>query len=126
MYEVWIRRHLDAAHFLRGYGGKCEELHGHRFLVTVKVRAPKVDERGIAFDFSVLKKLLDEILREYDHSLLNEKEPFDKINPSSENLAFVIYRKMREKLPKEISISAVEVCESPDACAQFLPEELQR
>ena len=39
MYQVSVEQHFDAAHFLRGYRGKCEAVHGHRFRVVVRVRA---------------------------------------------------------------------------------------
>ncbi|GAI06028.1 unnamed protein product, partial [marine sediment metagenome] len=62
MYQVSIEQHFDAAHFLRGYGGKCEALHGHRFRVVVRVKAAEVDDIGIAYDFVELKRQLGDIL----------------------------------------------------------------
>ncbi|HXZ95157.1 MAG TPA: 6-carboxytetrahydropterin synthase [Dehalococcoidia bacterium] len=62
MYQVSIKQHFDAAHYLRGYGGKCEALHGHRFEVVVSVEAEKLNEIGIAFDFVELKKRLSGVV----------------------------------------------------------------
>jgi 6-pyruvoyltetrahydropterin/6-carboxytetrahydropterin synthase len=120
MYEVSVREHFDAAHYLRGYQGKCERLHGHRFEVVVTVRAAEVDEIGLAYDFIELKRHLRQILERFDHACLNDVPPFDKINPSSENVATTIYSDIRERLAG-VSISHVQVWESPGACVTYLP-----
>ena len=122
MYEVSVRQHFDAAHYLRGYQGKCEDLHGHRFEVVVSVRAQSVDQIGLAYDFIELKELLREILERYDHTCLNEKSPFDQINPSSENIATIIYQELKERLGEAPhTISSVQVWESPETCVTFIP-----
>lgn len=114
MYEISVEKHFDAAHFLRGYKGKCEALHGHRFRVVARVRAAKLNEIDIAYDFAELKQHLDDILVRFDHTLINDVPPFDKINATSENLAATIYHQLQEKLAAApVSLSCVEVWESP-------------
>jgi 6-pyruvoyltetrahydropterin/6-carboxytetrahydropterin synthase len=114
MYQITVEQHFDAAHFLRGYQGKCEALHGHRFRVVVRIRASGVDDIGIAYDFAKLKQHLGDILVRFDHTCLNDVPPFDKINPSSENIASTIYGELQMKLAEApVSISCVEVWESP-------------
>ena len=44
MYKISVEQHFDAAHFLRDYHGKCENLHGHRFKVVVTVEADELNE----------------------------------------------------------------------------------
>ena len=121
MFEVSVREHFDAAHYLRGYRGRCENLHGHRFQVMVMVRASQVDQIGLAYDFVELKKHLREILQRLDHTCLNDVPPFDRINPSSENIAATIYNELEKRLAG-ISISGVQVCESSEACVTYLPD----
>ena len=123
MYEISVEKTFEAAHYLRGYKGKCENMHGHRYTIVVKVSAQKLNDIGLAYDFTDLKKYLGEILERYDHTCLNDVKPFDKINPSAENLAAAIYKelkksldKARSKLSKEVAapeLSAVEVWENP-------------
>ena len=55
MYRVSVQQHFDAAHYLRGYQGKCEELHGHRFQAVVTVESSQLNDVVMAFDFSELK-----------------------------------------------------------------------
>ena len=121
MYYVSVEQHFDAAHFLGGYQGKCEALHGHCFRVVVKVRVSGVSDIGIAFDFVELKRYLTDILSRFDHTCLNEVSPFDKINPSSENIAATIYKELKPKLAG-VSIAGVEVWESPQTGVIYAPD----
>ena len=122
MYQVSVRQHFDAAHYLRGYRGRCEQVHGHRFQVVVAVQAQGLDDTGLAFDFVQLKGHLNEILSRFDHALLNEVSPFDSINPSSENIAHTVYEELKDRLRETpVSISSIEVWESPDARITYTP-----
>ena len=123
MYEISVENHFDAAHFLRGYKGKCEALHGHRFRVVVRVSASGLDDIGIAYDFTELKQHLNDILSRFDHTCLNDVPPFDKINPSSENIAAAIYSELQRKLAgAPVSLSVIEVWESPQAGVAYSPD----
>ena len=123
MYQIFVNKHFDAAHFLRGYRGKCEALHGHRFQVVVKVRASGVDDIGMAYDFAELKQHLNDILSRFDHTCVNDVPPFDKINASSENIAATIYDELQHKLAEApLSISCVEVWESPQTGVVYSPD----
>jgi len=123
MYRISVEQHFDAAHFLRGYQGKCEALHGHRFGVVVKLNVTELDEVGLAYDFTVLKQHLADILSRFDHTCLNEVPPFDKINPSSENIATTIYNELKLKVAgAPVSLSCVEVWESPQSGVAYSPD----
>ena len=123
MYQVSVEQHFDAAHFLRGYKGKCEAVHGHRFRVVVKVRASKLDDIGLAYDFAELKKHLREISSRFDHTCLNDVPPFDKINPSSENIAANVYNEFQSRLSgSPVAISCVEAWESPLTGVAYSPD----
>jgi len=123
MYQVSVEHHFDAAHFLRGYRGKCEALHGHRFRVVVTVKASGVDDIGLAYDFVELKRHLGGILSRFDHTCLNDVPPFDKINPSSENIASTIYNELQPKLAgAPVSLACVEVWESPQSGVAYSPD----
>ena len=123
MYQICVEDHFDAAHCLRGYQGKCEALHGHRFRVVVKVEASVVDEIGMAYDFTLLKQHLSGVLSRFDHSFLNEMPPFDKVNPSSENVAATIYDELKLKLTEApAALVSVEVWESPQQGVSYCPD----
>jgi 6-pyruvoyltetrahydropterin/6-carboxytetrahydropterin synthase len=120
MYRVSVEHHFDAAHALRGYKGKCESVHGHRFKVVARVMANKLDDTGLAYDFTELKAKLKAILEKFDHTLVNDVPPFDKLNPSSENIAAVIYGELKEGLKEApVTLDAVEVWESPTSGVEY-------
>ncbi|MEA3346030.1 MAG: 6-carboxytetrahydropterin synthase QueD [Chloroflexota bacterium] len=122
MYEVTIQQHFDAAHALRGYDGRCENLHGHRYQVAVCLASGELNDIGLAFDFTELKALLQEqVLSRLDHTNLNETPPFDQINPSAENIARFVYERLTAALP-QAHIRWVRVWESPDAWATYYPD----
>jgi 6-pyruvoyltetrahydropterin/6-carboxytetrahydropterin synthase len=123
MYEISVEKHFDAAHFLRGYRGKCEAMHGHRYRVVVKVKAAQLDDIGLAYDFTELKRHLNDILSRFDHTCLNDVAPFDKINPSAENIAATIYDELRGRLAEApITLSCVEAWESPEQGVAYRPD----
>ena len=109
----------QSAHQLKGYQGKCEEIHGHNWKVEVEVEGSDLDAVGMLIDFGELKKLLKEVIQELDHRMLNDLPPFREINPSSENLARYIYHRIREALPKGISMCTTAVWESENSRAIY-------
>lgn len=124
MYEVSVREHFDAAHYLRGYKGKCENVHGHRFQVVVNVRAGETDDVGMAYDFTKLRQQLGEIVSRFDHTCLNDVPPFDRINPSSENIASTVCSELQARLKEtKVSLCSVQVWESPHSAVTYFPEE---
>lgn len=100
MYEVRVTADFAAAHFLRDYNGKCENLHGHNYKVYAHVRGEKLNEGGMLLDFSAVKKSLREVCKKLDHTNLNDMAIFDQ-NPSAERIAFYIYTQIVELVKNE-------------------------
>ena len=120
MYEVTITRSFSAAHVLKDIGGKCEELHGHNFVVEVSVAAGSLNKEGLLIDFRILKERTDEILDGLDHKYLNDLTYFKDVNPSAENLARFIYDRISEKVSLEnAGVSCITVWESGNARASY-------
>ena len=116
MYEIRVTSKFSAAHNLRNYNGKCERLHGHTWKVEVCLEAPKINDEGFLCDFRVVKGSMKEMLDRFDHAYINEISPFDKINPTAENLAYTIYEELKKQFPQ---LKEVSVWESEDARAVF-------
>lgn len=120
MFELMVDTTFAAAHQLRAYKGKCEQMHGHNWKVQVHVVAEKLNDIDLAIDFHDLKELLNEVIAPLDHSFLNDIFPFTEKNPSSENIAKWIYDSLNKKLPGEqVQVSAVTVWESDTAAATY-------
>lgn len=120
MFEVSVRSSFSGAHRLRGYRGKCEELHGHNWDIEVAVGTKRLNDTGIALDFKLLKQKLNDVLAELDHCELNKLTFFKKINPSAENIAKHIYMNFKKSLKaKGIKLTCVRVWETKDSCATY-------
>lgn len=100
MFEVRVETDFAAAHFLRDYNGKCENLHGHNYKVYAHVRGNVLNEGGMLMDFSYLKNALRTVCKELDHTNLNDMQIFDQ-NPSAERIAVYIYNRIIELLKAE-------------------------
>ncbi len=120
MYELEITKHFSGAHSLTGYPGDCRKLHGHNWQVTVYLQATELDEIGIALDFKILKKELNEVIDRFDHAYLNELPEFAQCNPTSENLARIIYQELSKRLNDErIKVTRISVEESAGSRASY-------
>jgi 6-pyruvoyltetrahydropterin/6-carboxytetrahydropterin synthase len=118
MYTLKVKGHFSSAHNLRGYTGKCEELHGHNWHVELMVSSGDLDGLGMVADFTELKDALNRVLALLDHRYLNEMDSFKEVNPTSENLARYIYEKVDGMLPK-LNVSSVTVWETDSASATY-------
>ena len=118
MFELMIKDHISSAHLLRGYPGKCQNLHGHTWTIEVFVCSDTLNELGMVIDFSYLKRELKSFLEHMDHICLNDMEHFQSVNPTAENMASYILTEFQKRL-EDVSISKVRVWESPHAYAEF-------
>ena len=126
MYELTVNALFNAAHNLRNYKGKCEEIHGHNWKVEVTVKCDKLDKAGMVIDFKKIKESLGKVLEKIDHKHLNKISPFNKLSPSSENIARYIYQKLKNgKLFSGVyswSLYKVTVWETDTASASYSEE----
>jgi 6-pyruvoyltetrahydropterin/6-carboxytetrahydropterin synthase len=121
VYQLTVEDHFSSAHQLRGYKGKCENLHGHNWHVMVTVKGEKLNQIGLLIDFHELKKSLKETLSQIDHCNINETDYFKEINPSSEHLARFIYNEMERHLAdkNEVEMESVTVFESETSRCRY-------
>ncbi|HYP01236.1 MAG TPA: 6-carboxytetrahydropterin synthase QueD [Pyrinomonadaceae bacterium] len=121
MFEVMIERNFSSAHQLRGYKGKCENLHGHNYKIEIFARGRELDHIGLLVDFGDLKTAADEIVQYLDHRNINELPPFDaELNPSAENLARYILERVAARVGDErVEIYKVRCYETPTSVATY-------
>jgi len=124
MYKLKVTSFFSSAHSLRGYKGKCESLHGHNWKVEVSVQKDTLNKEGLVIDFKELKALLKKVLTKLDHKNLNTLSFFKKHNPSSENIAYFIYKELKPQIAKRgCKLKEVIISETEDSCASFFEEE---
>ncbi len=120
MYELKILSQFAAAHQLRESGGKCEQMHGHNWKVEVFVRGESLGDDGLLIDFHDVKAATHRVLDGLDHRYLNDVAPFDRMNPSSENIARHIFESLEKELNGDgVRVSRVTAWESDTACATY-------
>ena len=126
MFEVRVEADFAAAHFLKDYNGKCENLHGHNYKVFAHVRGNNLNEGGMLLDFSKLKDALRKTCKILDHTNLNDF-PFFNQNPSAEKIALFIFENIKKELNKSKDIQkepflyAVDVFETETSRARYCP-----
>ncbi len=124
MYEIKVITHFAAAHQLKDFGGKCEQLHGHNWKVEVTLRGEDLNDEGLLIDFQELRDITNGILKELDHTFLNELPAFKDKNPSSENIAAYIFKELHNRLnDNHLDITKVAAWESDSACASYIPSQ---
>lgn len=116
-YEITVEDFFSAAHQLRDYEGECERLHGHNWKVEVSLTSQKLSKHGMVIDFKELKRLVKDILGKLDHRYLNDLPYFKKDNPTTENIARLIYWELQQEIEKkkDLKIKKVRVWESGSA-----------
>ncbi len=120
MYEVTVKSGFSAAHQLRLYDGKYENLHGHNWSAQVMVEADELDAMGVGIDFVKLKQMVGEILSKLDYQNINEIPPFDEQNPSAENIARWLFCKLKEQVGSQTTrVKRVEICEMEGCGASY-------
>jgi 6-pyruvoyltetrahydropterin/6-carboxytetrahydropterin synthase len=124
MFQVSVEETFSAGHALRGYRGKCENVHGHNYRVRVTLEGPELDAIGLLCDFTQLKHALREVIGVLDHRFINDLEAFRAVNPSAENLAKYFYDEVSRQLtdlPPGARVTDVVVWETDTASAQYRP-----
>ena len=120
MYEILIKSDFSGAHNLRGYRGRCEQLHGHNWKIEARFEKDTLDDIGMLADFKVLKSKLKTILKKLDHTYLNRLGAFKRKNPSAENIARFIFEELKSFIrEKDLFVKSVSVWESDTSCATY-------
>ena len=112
MYTLSVERMISAAHKLNDYPGPCARIHGHNWKIRLEVHSRHLDDQGIAIDFGELDQLLWKVVGPFDHQLMNDVKPFDRQNPTAENLVKYIYDQIKAMIPANISMQRVTVWET--------------
>lgn len=120
MYKIMAESSFSAAHLLLKHPGKCSSLHGHNWRVQAVVGAETLDEQGMVVDFAVLKKALGELCDRFDHRMVNEIAPFDRIPPTAENFAKLFFDELVARVgTNRVQVLAVRIWETERNVAEY-------
>jgi 6-pyruvoyltetrahydropterin/6-carboxytetrahydropterin synthase len=118
-YRVKVESYFSAAHSLREYHGKCENIHGHNWRVEVCICSDKLGKAGMLIDFKKAKAILEKVLNTLDHKQLNSLPYFKKRNTTSELVAEYIFNNYKDKIRAPLRLESVSVWETPNSCATY-------
>ena len=119
MFELTVRRTFAAAHAIVMRGVR-ERIHGHNWQVVVTVEGASLDSDGLLCDFHALEATLDEAVGPFHNRSLNEVPPFDRVNPTAENVAEFLALEVGRRLPRGLAVQRVEIEEAPGCVAAFI------
>jgi 6-pyruvoyltetrahydropterin/6-carboxytetrahydropterin synthase len=123
MFEVTVEDTFAAGHYLRNYRGKCENPHGHNYKVRVTLRGRELDKAGLLLDFKDLKEAIKPVMDRLDHQMLNELDPFTRVNPSAENIAKYFFEEtqahLRAATNGRVTVKDVTIWETDTTTATY-------
>lgn len=124
MFELTVITDFGAAHRVVDYPGKCDQLHGHNWIVEVTIAGKELNELGILVDFKSIKKEVNALMEELDHHYLNELPQFRHKNPTAEHIAQYIFHELEknELFQNGVAVKAVKVWESLKAAVTYTKE----
>lgn len=123
-YEVRIEARFEAAHFLREYRGISEPLHGHSYKVEAELagRGGGVDSDAIAVDFVSAGKHLAALAKRLDYGCINDIPPFDRVNPSAENVAKWFATELQQAVAQDdATVVRITIWEGPVNSVTYSP-----
>jgi len=127
MFEIAVEYTFAAGHALRGYKGKCENVHGHNYKVQVIVGGEQLNSAGLLMDFVDLRGAIKGLVERLDHHFLNDLKPFDDLNPSAENLAKYFFDELDPQVRERgLRVQAVKVWETDTTSATYRPNTSAR
>ena len=101
--------------------GPCFQEHGHNYLLEVTLGGQVDPVTGMIINLYDLKHIVTDVLAEFDHKHLNFDMPyFERLVPTTENLALVLWRKFRER-PETRDIESIRLCEGENLWAELYP-----
>jgi 6-pyruvoyltetrahydropterin/6-carboxytetrahydropterin synthase len=112
--------YFSAAHVLRDYTAGCEKLHGHNYKVIIEVVANKLDNLGMVMDYLDIENIAKKYINLVDHQYLNNITPFDKINPTAENVAKWLFDNMATDINNErTQLKSITIWETDHNCVSY-------
>ncbi len=122
MFEISVDYSFAAGHALRGYKGKCENVHGHNYKVQVTVVGEQLNSTGLLMDFVDLRGAVKKLVERLDHQFLNDLPPFDRLNPSAENMARYFCDELAPLVkPQGLNVKSVKIWETDTTSATYFP-----
>lgn len=120
MYEIGLKKHFIARHYIPDGPPGEREPHSHDYTVEARLEGDSLDRKGYVFDIVELKHAIDASLGKYQDQFLNNLPELKGVNPSMENLARVLCNDIKGRIkPGNLKSMEIKIWESPTAWAAF-------
>jgi 6-pyruvoyltetrahydropterin/6-carboxytetrahydropterin synthase len=112
-YELGVDLFFNASHRVRT-NGQPGPTHPHSWRVQARFSGDATNKNGILVGFAEAKEIVQQRVSRFNGQLLNDIKPFDEVQPTSENLASILYNDIKSKLePLPLKLHSVSIWESP-------------
>lgn len=124
VYEITVEDEFCAAHAIV-IRGEREPLHGHNWRVRVTLSGPELDADGLLLDFHALERIVRQTIDPFRDRNLNETAPFDRTNPTAEqvarHIAESVGRAVCPLVPAGVRVASVWVTEARGCSVVYRP-----
>jgi len=124
VFEIQVQTDFAAAHAIT-IAGTRESVHGHNWGVVASIGGETLDSDGLLCDFHTVEAVLRDIIGPFHNRDLNGIAPFDRLNPSAENVARYIAEELQRRLGDALApharVRSVSVTEAPRCVATYRP-----
>ena len=125
MYRLQVKTHIDSAHYIADYQGKCQRMHGHRWEIEAVLEGSKLDYMNMIADFADIKACMEYVTDKFDHYILNNI--LNESNVTAEYLAKYLFEKIDKEIMKKmphlkhrgVYLARITVWESPECCVKY-------
>lgn len=113
MFTLDYKHDFCLAKQLKPGSGPCSRLHGSHFRLHCQITSKQLSDQGMVIDYQELKMRIDPIIAELDHQHLNTIKPFDKLNPTTENLAEWLFIRLEQCIDDlNINLKSIRLVEN--------------
>ena len=120
MLTVTIKDQFESAVKLYNYSGSCANVHGHTYRIAVTFY--NTDQSAdMVVDYYEAKTWVEQAIAPLDHKFINELKPFDKVSPTTENIAKWLYEEIHNVIQTNIKILKIKLSENDNFSVTYAP-----
>ena len=120
MLTVTIKDQFESAVKLYNYSGSCANVHGHTYRIAVTFF--NTDQSAdMVVDYYEAKNWVEQAIAPLDHKFINELKPFDKVSPTTENIAKWLYQTITHLTTKNIEVLTITLSENDHFSVTYAP-----
>ncbi|KPL88631.1 hypothetical protein SE16_07810 [Ardenticatena maritima] len=127
VYEITLDMFFNARHFVV-MNGVPGEVHTHSYRLQVRCRSRQLEQDShVVVGYTAIRERMNQVVSAYNNQLLNDLPPFQRLQPTTENLAAVLFQQLERLLADlPVELVGVTVWESPTESVAFRLEPVEQ